>query len=91
MEGFTQARYRDEAARSAEQDAMRVTRFDGTFELGFLKDDEGVRSAGKDSNAIEILDRDGNVIARASVGDLLVRNPDDSIRIISAVANLTAV
>ncbi len=59
---------------------MKVTQFDGTFELAFLRDTEKVRSAGKDTDAIEILDGE-SVVARAEKGNWLVRTPSGEIAV----------
>lgn len=57
---------------------IRAMKFDGTFELAFLSRYEKVRSAGKDTNAIEILNGD-NVIARVKLNEWIIRQDDGSI------------
>lgn len=53
---------------------MNGTTYDGTFPLAFLKDNERVRSAGKDSNAIEILSPFG--VHRVELGQTVIRTRD---------------
>lgn len=58
--------------------------YDGTFELAFLEDNEAVRSAGKDSDAIEIITRpidleeygvkvEAKVLLRVELGETIER------------------
>ena len=63
-----------------------ITRFDGTFELVFLSNAEKVRSDGHEG--IEIIDLDDRTLARASVGDIIVRDDDGSLRVIREVAEV---
>lgn len=62
---------------------MRAILFDGTFEFDFLRDGEAVRSAGKDSHAVEIIDRydSDRVIIRVKVGEYLVRRDDGTLAV----------
>ena len=65
----------------------RVTRYDGTFELAFLHDNEKVR--GYKDKSIEIIDAKGGISARANVEDILVRKGDGAIHVIREIADIT--
>lgn len=61
---------------------MTKTQFDGGFELAFLRNDESVRSAGKDSKAILI--KGPTYEVRVELGEWVVREDDGSIRVVKA-------
>lgn len=51
-----------------------ATQFDGTFDLEFLTDGEKVRSAGRGTNAVEVLTPTRTI--RLEKGDWLIRTID---------------
>jgi len=69
---------------------MKVYRYDGTFELAFLRGDEAVRSDG--FRGIEIIENrhSNNVIATAQMDDVLVRKADGTIDVIKCLGELIA-
>lgn len=62
---------------------MKILEYDGTFELDFLTETEGVRSAGKNKGGkIEIINRyTEQVILEVSVGQTIERLEDGRLRI----------
>ena len=50
---------------------IEAVRYDGTFPLEFLADDERVRSAGDRSGDMEIVTLEGTM--RAAIGDWIIR------------------
>jgi len=69
---------------------MKVFRYDGTFELAFLRDDEAVRSDG--FRGIEIIDaKTKDVHATAQVDDVIVRNADGTLTVIRSLGELVEV
>lgn len=66
---------------------MKVLRFDGTFELAFLRNNEAVRSArSRGIEGVDVINAvSKEIYATASVDDVLVRKSDGTIDVIRAI------
>lgn len=72
----------DNPNEARKDNELNCYQFDGTFELAFLRNHEVVRSAGKDTHAIEIVvHKTGEVLARAELMDWVIRTSNGQIAV----------